>query len=453
MSLIPEMIEKARVALKELEPYTQEQIDELVKAVCLEFKAHAEELSREVVEETGLGNYEDKLNKNLGTPDGMWYAMKGKKSVGIIDIDEEEGIAYVAKPKGIISVVAPTTNPNITALCNCTFALKGRNVCIIAAHPRAKKTTAHTVAIMNAVMERMGAPKNVFQCIEEPSIEKTQELMAASDVVVATGGAGMVRSAYSCGHPAFGVGPGNVQSVIDYGYDVKEAAAMIVMGRKFDNGLICACNQSVIVPREMEKDMVEALKAEHTYYIEDAETVEHMRSVLFKNGVINKDVVGQSAVKIAGIAGIEVPEDTLVIAIKVDKIGAEEVLCGEKMCPVLVVIAYDGDYTNGVAIAKANLLYQGAGHSAVIYTNDQAHAEYAGIELPVSRMLVNQPGVFAANPALANGLSPTTTLGCGSWGNNSISENLAYHHLINISRISYMKAPEKMPTQESIWGE
>jgi succinate-semialdehyde dehydrogenase len=451
--LIDNMVKNARIALAEFEKFTQEQVDACIKAMLLAFKDKAVELSKEVIEETGLGDYESKVEKNTGSPDGIWYALKGKKSVGIIGEDTEKNLKLVASPKGILSSVAPTTNPNITVLFNAAFALKGRNVLIVAPHPRAKKTTLHTVNILNEALAKSGAPKNIIQCIEEPSVECTQLLMKKSDVIIATGGAAMVQSAYSSGHPAFGVGPGNVQTIIDKGFDYKTAAAQIVIGRKFDNGLICAGNQSVIMPREDMDTIVGLFRENGAYYAEKPEEIEKFRKALFPdNTVINKYLVGQNALTIAKMAGVEVPENTSVILIKGDsnKVGKADVLCGEKMCPVLIAIPYDS-FEQAVQIAKTNLLFQGAGHSAVVHTNDMKKAEYCGLTLPVSRLMVNQPGIFAANPALANGFNPTSTLGCGSWGNNSISENLTFEHLINISRIAWVRDEKDIPSSDQIW--
>ena len=439
--LVAQLVANARQALAEFEHYTQEQVDACVNAVLDAFGAHAEELAREAVEETRLGDLAAKIEKNAGSPAGIHHALDGKKSVGIIGYDEENKLALVAKPKGIMCSVAPCTNPNVTAIFNAAYALKGRNVLIVAPHPRAKKSTLHTVQIMNDALAALGAPKNLLQCIEEPSIECTQLLMQASDVIIATGGAAMVRSAYSSGHPAFGVGPGNVQTIIDKGFNYKEAAEQIVADRSYDNGLICAGNQSAIYPAADEAEFLAAMKEAGAYYVSDDETVQKFRTALFPDGRhINSKLVGQYPKDIADAAGVEIPEWTRIILLKVDKAnaGAKDALCAEKMCPVTIAIAVDS-FEEGVAVAKANLLYEGAGHSAVVHTYDDKKAEYAGVELPVSRLLVNQPGIFAANPALANGLNPTSTLGCGSWGNTSISENLTYEHLINISRIAWIK--------------
>lgn len=452
--MLDTLIVNARAALKAFEPYTQEQVDALVLAACKTYKAHAEELSRECVNETRLGDYDSKVIKNTGSPDGVWYALKGQKSVGIIGYDEEEHLAYVAKPKGILSSVAPCTNPNLTVFFNACFALKGRNVLIVAPHPRAKATTLHTVRIINEALAELGAPENLIQCIEEPSIELTQLLMAAVDVTIATGGAGMVRSAYSAGHPAFGVGPGNVQTIVDRTFDLHEAVSQILDGRTLDNGLICAGNQSIIFPREEEETLVRELSEQGAHWVSDADEVEAYRSALFPDGThISGDLVGQYPTAIAQAAGATIPEGTRAIVLRGEdnRTGAADPLCGEKMCPVIVAIPYDS-FEQAVDIARANLEYQGAGHSAVIHTHDDDKARRAGVELPVSRMLVNQPGTFAANPALMNGLAPTSTLGCGSWGNNSISENLTFRHLINISRIAWVKDAADVPTPEEIWA-
>ncbi|MDR2655403.1 MAG: aldehyde dehydrogenase family protein [Oscillospiraceae bacterium] len=454
--LVNTLIGNARKALAGVADYTQAQADEMVRAICLAFKAHGEELARETVEETRLGRVEDKIGKNMGVADGLMWSLKGKKSVGVIGEDKEKGLVYVAHPKGIVVVVAPTTNPNITALCNSVFALKGRNSVIICAHPRAKKTTIHTVEIMNEALKKLGAPENLIQVVREPSIPLTQELMKAADVIVATGGMAMVKSAYSSGVPAFGVGAGNVQTIIDRDCDLKEAAEQIVVGRSTDNGLICAGNQSVIMPAEHESAMVGHLREAGAYYSDNPYVVRKFTELLFPvredgSRPINPQVVGQSAEFIAGLAGIEVPGGTKVIALRGEKAGPEEILCAEKMCPVLVTLTYR-TFEEAVRMARENLLFQGAGHSAVIHSGNREHIEYAAQRLPVSRFLVNQPGIGAANPFLNNGLNPTTSLGCGSWGNNSISENLTYEHLINISRISYSLDKSAVPGERDIWG-
>ena len=453
-ALVNEMVAKARKALDELEGYSQEQIDHLCEVCCKAFQEHAEELAKEAVEETGLGNVPDKITKNTGSPDGVWYAIKGKPSVGVIGHDPRRHLTFVAHPKGIISCVIPTTNPNITILFNGVYALKGRNVILCAPHPRAKRSTVHTCEIFNEALKKAGAPDNIFQYAEEPNIELTQMMMAASDTVLGTGGPNMVKAAYSSGKPAYGVGPGNSQTIFDPAYDrLPEAVAQTVFGCGFDNGIICACNRSFITPKSISAQVVELMKKEKVYYTDDPDHRDKLRELLFPNGLgpINGKPVGQDVQTIARMAGIEIPADTSIIVVKVDHYGADEPLCREKMVPVAVHIECEDVY-DAIRIAKCNLKVEGAGHSSVIHTNNKELIEYAACTLPVSRMLVNCPGVFSANPALANGLCPTATLGCGSWAGCSISENLGYEQMINVSRIAYLYPENEIPNHETIWN-
>ena len=452
--MVNQLIANGRKALAELESYTQEQIDELCRVCCEAFAAHAEELAEEAVAETGLGNVPDKIAKNTGSPDGVWYAIKNKKSVGIIGHDERRHLTFVAHPKGIISCVIPTTNPNITILFNGVYALKGRNVILCAPHPRAKRSTVHTCKIFQAALRKAGAPENIFQYVEEPNIELTQMMMAASDTVLGTGGPNMVKAAYSSGKPAYGVGPGNSQTIFDPEYDnLPMAVGQTVFGCKFDNGIICACNRSFITPKSISAKVVELMKAEKVFYVDDPAVRDRARELLFPNGLgaINGKPVGQDVQKIAKMLDLEIPADTSIIVIKVDKYGTEEPLCREKMVPLAVHIECE-DVEEAIKIAKANLLMEGAGHSSVIHTNNEALVEHAACELPVSRMLVNCPGVFSANPALANGLCPTATLGCGSWAGCSVSENLGYEQLINVSRIAHVYPENEIPNHETVWN-
>lgn len=453
-ALVNEMVVKARKALSELESYTQEQIDALCRACCEAFKAHAVELAEEAVEETGLGNVQDKIIKNTGSPDGVWYAIKNKKSVGIIGRDERHHLTLVAHPKGIISCVIPTTNPNITILFNGVYALKGRNVILCAPHPRAKRSTLHTCRILNEALKQAGAPDNIFQCVEEPNVELTQMMMAASDTVLGTGGPNMVKAAYSSGKPAYGVGPGNSQTIFDEAYDdLPKAVEQTIFGNKFDNGIICACNRSFITPESISDRVVELMKEQKVYYIDNDEERDKLRALLFPNGfgAINGAPVGQSVQRVAEMAGLKIPADTSIIVVKLDRYGSEEPLSREKMMPVAVHINCK-DFKDGVRIAKENLMAEGIGHSSVIHSNKKENIEYAAVSLPVSRVLVNCPGVFCANPALANGLVPTATLGCGSWAGCSVSENLGYEHLINVSRVAYVYPEKDIPTPESVWS-
>jgi len=448
---IKSMVEKSRVAQKAFESFNQEQVDEVVREIGKVVYDNAELLARMAVDETGMGVYEDKVAKNRGKAKTIWNSLKDKKSVGIINRSESTGIIEVAKPKGVIAAVSPTTNPIVTPMCNAMFALKGRNSIIIAPHPRAKGCSTHTVKLINEALKKFNVPENLIQIIEEPSIELTSELMFAADVVVATGGMAMVKSAYSSGKPAYGVGAGNVQVIVDRDVDFDETADRIISGRIFDNGIICSGEQTVIAHEDDYNKVIESFKKMGAYYVDKAAEKEALRKVLFVDGMISKDVVGQSVETIAKLAGLTLPVGTRVILVEADGIGKADVLCKEKMCPVMASFRYK-TFDEAIAIAQANLDVEGKGHSAAIHSNNTEHIEAAGDRLTISRLVVNQPSSTSAGGSLYNGFSPTTTLGCGSWGNNSISENLNFTHLINVSRIGRSVVNAKVPTDEQIWA-
>jgi len=433
---VAELIEKSRIAQKQYASFTQEQVDAIVKEVGKVIFDNAEELAKMAVEETAMGVYEDKVLKIRGKSQGIWSDLNGVKSIGIIDRDEKTGIVKVAKPKGVVAAITPTTNPVVTPMCNSMFALKGLNSIIVAPHPRSKKCSAKTVDLINEALKKYNAPENLIQVIREPSIPTTIELMNQADVVVATGGAAMVKSAYSSGKPALGVGPGNVQVIIDKGVDYASAAEKIIIGRKFDNGIICSGEQSIIAPREEYASILEAFVSKGAYVISDAEAKQKFRDILFKDGSVSAPAVGQGVQEIAKLAGVEVPEGTKVIIIEGDGFGADEILCKEKMCPVLVALKYD-TFDEALHIAQSNLNVEGKGHTCAIHSDNSEHVEKAGVYLTISRLVVNQPSSTSAGGAITNGFKVTTTLGCGSWGNNSISENLNFTHLINVSQIGY----------------
>lgn len=448
--LINEMIQKARIAQTAFEFFDQAGVDAIVKAIAKVVYDHAHELAYDAVVETGMGVYEDKVVKNQGKAKVIWNHLKDKKSVGIIGRDENKGLVFVAKPKGIIGAIMPTTNPVVTLMCNTMFALKGRNAIIIAPHPRAKTVTCKTTRLLKEKIAELGGPENIIQCIEEPSLLLTQELMKSVDVLVATGGPAMVNAAYSSGKPSYGVGPGNVQVLIDKDIDYNDAAEKVIYGRKFDNGIICSGEQSIIAPAEKYDDVITAFKTNGAYYVDDQTVVDKFRAALFTDGHLFSDAVGQSVAKMGELAGVAIPEGTKVILLRSND-RDDDVLRKEKMFPVMVAFKYDS-FTEAIAIAKKNLCLEGAGHSAAIHSNNDAHIEAAGIALPISRLVVNEPSSTTAGGSLYNGFAPTTTLGCGSWGNNSISENLDYKHLINISRVGYSKKDRAVPTDEEIWA-
>ncbi len=451
-SFISELVEKAKVAQKELATYSQKEIDAIVKVIAKTVYDNAEELARMAVDETRMGVYEDKVAKNKGKSKTIYNHIIEKKTIGVIGKDEATGLTLLAKPVGVVGAVTPTTNPIVTPMCNSMFAIKGGNSIIVAPHPRSQKCSAYTVDLINKNIKEKGirCPENAIQIIRESTIARTSELMHTVDVVIATGGMGVVKEAYSSGKPSFGVGAGNVQVIVDDNVDFNDATAKIIAGRKFDNGIICSGEQTIIAPRHKYNEVIEAAIKNGAYYAEDDATVDKFRKTLFIDNMLNKDVVGQSVQKIAALAGVDVPSDTKVILLKAKGIGNEDILCKEKMCPVMATFEYD-TFEEAIKIAQTNLDLEGKGHTAAIHSNNNEHIELAGLKLTISRLIVNASSSTTAGGSLTNGLAPTTTLGCGTWGNNIISENLDYKHLINVSRIATVIRNAVVPSDDNIW--
>jgi succinate-semialdehyde dehydrogenase len=447
-----DLVAKARLAQAVFEAFSQEQVDAIVKGIGKYVYDNAEMLARMAVDETGIGVYEDKILKNKGKARVIWNSLKDKKSRGVIGEDEDSNMVFVAKPMGVVGAVTPVTNPIVTPMCNAMFALKTGNAVIFAPHPKAEHCTALLAEAFMDVVKSHGGPDNLVQTVRNGSIETTQELMKVVDVVVATGGGAMVKSAYSSGRPSFGVGAGNVPVIIDRDVNVKEAAEKIVTGASFDNGIICSHEQFVLTPEEHYRETVDAFEATgKVWFTDDEAQVQKLRDVVFPGGRLNKDVVGRSASEIGKMAGLDVPSSARIILLPAKGAGTADVLAKEKLCPVVAILPYT-TFTQAVAHAKANLLVEGAGHSAAVHSHDEAHIREAGVELPVSRLVVNQPSALTAGGSLTNGFAATTTLGCGSWGGNSISENLDYKHLMNVSRIGKMIANKRVPTDAEIWA-
>lgn len=449
---IQSLVDRARVAQQEFETYSQEQVDRAVRAIGKIIYDNGEMLAKMAVDETRMGKYEDKIVKNKAKAKIVWYKLKGVKSRGILRYLDDIGVVEVAKPIGVIGCVAPTTNPTMTPNHNAMIALKGGNAIIVCPHPRAKATGVKTVELMRQALGEVGCPQDLIQIVEEPTMEASGLIMSLCDACVSTGGPGMVKAAYSSGKPAFGVGAGNVQSLVDTGVDLAGAAAKIAKSRTYDNGVLCTCEQCVHVPREQYGAMVELLQAQGGAYIGEDGQVDALRKAMFPNGSINKDVVGATPQEIAALAGLSVPETARFLLVRVTRGGAEEPLSKEKLCPVLAICPYDS-WEEAVALAVKNLKNEGAGHSAILHSHNKEHVEYAALRLPVSRIGVNLVGSSGLGGGFDCGLNPTATLGCGTWGNNSISENLWWHHLVNISRIAYQMPNNPVPTDEEIWGE
>jgi succinate-semialdehyde dehydrogenase len=446
------LVTRARAAQAVFEGFSQERVDAIVREFAKFVYDNAEALAGMAHKETGLGVFEDKVAKAKGKSRVIWNNLKGKKSRGIIGEDVEANLVLVAKPMGVVGAVCPVTNPIVTPMCNAMFALKAGNAIIFAPHPKADDSTWHLTREYQRIVRAHGAPEDLVQTVRHGSVETTQALMREVDVVVATGGGAMVKSAYSSGKPSYGVGAGNVPVVIDRGVDLRDATAMITAGAAFDNGIICSHEQFVLTPTELYDATIAAFRETgKVWFTADPVQVEKLRQVVFVNGHLNKDVVGRFAPEIAARAGIEIPSATRVILLPARGAGTEDILAKEKLCPVVAILAYT-TFEDAVAKAKANLLVEGAGHSAALHSHDEAHIRAMGVALPISRLVVNQASSLTAGGSLTNGFAPTTTLGCGSWGGNSISENLDYKHLMNVSRIGKVITHRRAPTDEEIWA-
>ena len=458
-TIIQELVARSRAAQQKIAHYTQAQTDALVKLCGRAIYDNAELLAQEAVEEGGLGNVPSKIAKMKNGMAVAYQFLKGKKSVGVIRVDEDLHVVNFAKPMGVIACITPSTNPTSTVGGNGMYALKCRNSIIFAPHPRTKNCTVHAVNLVREALRRAGEPEDLFLAIESPTMELTQTLMRDADVVVATGGPGMIKAAYSSGRPSYGVGQGNVQVIVDTDcreeYDV--IAENVTNSRIRDNGVPCTCEQFVTCPQEDRDVFLDALRRAGAYIIEDPDTAQALRELLFLTGpdgshAFNVSSVGIPAVELARRIGLTVPEDTKTLVVPVEKIAQEELLCKEKLCPVQAFCTYR-TFDEGMEQILANLNMEGAGHSAIIYSHTEDHLLRAGNELPVSRVIVNAPGGTAGGSTLTNGLTPTLSLGCGSWGNNSISENLSYTHLMNVTKMAYTIPDAPQLTDEQMWAD
>jgi succinate-semialdehyde dehydrogenase len=444
---------KAREAQKKFDAqFDQERVDAIVRDIAKVVFTGAEKWARMAVDETGMGGYEYKVKKKKGKARILWHSLRDQKSMGIISRDENTGIVEIAKPVGVVGAVQPCTNPIVTPMANIMSALKGKNAIILAPHPRAVNCTTEATEEWRSVLTGHGAPEDLVQIVEDSTVERTKELMKAVDVIVATGGPGMVKAAYSSGKPSYGVGPGNVQCILDRGIDLSQAVEKIIIGRTFDNGIICSGEQSIIMPSEMYTDVIAELKRQNTYVVEDPTGRDKLVKALFPEGKMNKDLIGQPVDASARAAGIDLPEGTVMIAVKEDKSDKISPLRREKMFPVIALYTYDS-FDEALEIMQENLEVEGKGHTVGIHSHDRDKIEKVGLHATVSRVVVNATVSTTAGGSFTNGLAPTSTLGCGSWGNNSISENFTYKHLLNITRIAYLLADAPVPLDEELFGD
>ena len=452
-----ETLEKAlselKAAQKEFATYTQEQVDKIFLAAATAANKARIPLAKMAVEETGMGVVEDKVIKNHYAAEYIYNAYKNTKTCGVVEEDTAYGIKKIAEPIGVIAAVIPTTNPTSTAIFKTLISLKTRNGIIISPHPRAKKSTIEAAKIVLEAAVEAGAPEGIIRWIDIPSLELTNLVMKEADIILATGGPGMVKAAYSSGTPALGVGAGNTPAIIDESADIVLAVNSIIHSKTFDNGMICASEQSVIVDKKIYDKVKAEFKARGCYFLDKAET-EKVRKTIIINGALNAKIVGQRPVTIAKLAGVDVPENTKVLIGEVTSVDLSEEFAHEKLSPVLAMYKAK-DIQDAFSKAEQLIADGGYGHTSSIYldvlTQKDKLDEFAS-RMKTCRILVNTPSSQGGIGDLYNfKLAPSLTLGCGSWGGNSVSENVGVKHLLNIKTVAerrenmlWFRAPEKV---------
>ncbi|MCM3798996.1 bifunctional acetaldehyde-CoA/alcohol dehydrogenase [Caldibacillus thermoamylovorans] len=429
---VDELVAKGQKALEAFMDYDQETIDNIVKEMALAGLNEHMRLAKLAVEETKRGVYEDKIIKNLFATEYIYHGIKYDKTVGVIREDDNEGIVEIAEPVGVVAGVTPVTNPTSTTMFKSLIAIKTRNPIIFAFHPSAQQSSKEAAKVLLEAAIRAGAPENCIQWIEAPSMEKTDYLMKHPGIslILATGGSGMVKAAYSSGKPALGVGPGNVPCYIEKSAKIKRAVNDLILSKTFDNGMICASEQAVIIDEEIYDAVKQELIANNCYFLTEEEKKKVEKYVMRETGGVNPAVVGQSANKIAEAAGVSVPENTKILLAETVKVGPEEPLSGEKLSPVLACFKVKNS-KEGIQRALEMLHYNGMGHSAVIHSqNEEVIREY-GRKMKAGRVIVNQPSSQGAIGDIYNAYIPSLTLGCGTYGGNSVSTNVGTLNLIN----------------------
>ncbi len=446
-------LDRVRAAQREFATYTQEQVDKIFFAAAMAANKARIPLAKMAVEETGMGLVEDKIIKNHYAAEYIYNAYKNTKTCGVIEEDKAYGIKKIAEPLGVIAAVIPTTNPTSTAIFKTLICLKTRNGIIISPHPRAKKSTTAAAKIVLDAAVAAGAPEGIISWIDAPSLDMTNLLMKEADTILATGGPGMVKAAYSSGKPALGVGAGNTPAIIDDTADIKLAVNSIIHSKTFDNGMICASEQSCIVDKKIYKAVRKEFEDRGCYFLK-ADEIDKVRKTIIINGALNAKIVGQKPVTIAALAGVTIPEETKVLIGEVESVDISEEFAHEKLSPVLAM--YKSENFDDALEKAAQLIADGGyGHTSSVYLNavtEQEKLDAFSAKMKTCRVLVNTPSSFGGIGDLYNfKLAPSLTLGCGSWGGNSVSENVGVKHLVNIKTVAerrenmlWFRAPEKV---------
>ncbi|WP_370659286.1 bifunctional acetaldehyde-CoA/alcohol dehydrogenase [Vagococcus jeotgali] len=450
---IDQLVANAQVALKEMKTFDQEKVDHIVHQMAMAALNEHMPLAKMAVEETGRGIYEDKAIKNMFASESIWNNIKNDKTVGVISEDKQKEIIEIADPVGVICGVTPTTNPTSTTIFKAMIAIKTRNPIIFAFHPSAQKCSAEAARVVRDAAVKAGAPKDCIQWIDTPSIEGTNGLMNHEGVaiVLATGGSGMVKAAYSTGKPALGVGPGNTPAYVEKSAKIKRAVNDLIVSKSFDNGMICASEQGVIVDSEIYDDVKREFEAHQVYFVKPDE-LEKLENAVMNEAktAVNPKIVGHSAVSIAKDAGINVPEGTKILVAELDGVGQDYPLSREKLSPVLAMMKAENT-EHGLELCEAMLRLNGEGHTAVLHSEDEdLHLDF-GLRMNACRILINSPAAQGGIGDIYNEMIPSLTLGCGSYGKNSVSKNVTSVNLINTKTVTkrrnnmqWFKLPEKI---------
>jgi len=431
-------VEKAYQAWLKYRDCSQQQVDAVVESMAAAGRANAGRLAEMAVEETGYGNAKDKYVKNLLAADWLARRMRGMKTVGVLRELPDEKVVEMGVPVGVVAAILPTTNPTSTAIYKILISLKAGNAIVISPHPRAHQCTCYPAALLHQAAVEAGAPPDLIQCVDNATIEATNALMRheRTGVILSTGGAGIVKAAYSSGKPAFGVGPGNVPALVDASADVEDAVAKIVAGKAFDYGTVCSSEQALVAEEGLRPRIMAALKANKAYMANDAQKETLGRMLMMPNWTVNPQCVGQSPTKIARMAGFEVPPETSIVCAEIGGVGKQHPLSAEKLSPVLA-LCFVKDFKAAMDTCFALLKFGGMGHTAVIHAKDDARIREFAARMPAMRVLVNTPAPQGSTGITTN-IFPSMTLGCGAVAGNITSDNVGPLHLINVKRLAYV---------------
>ncbi len=446
------MLQRAKEAQKVIEFWPQEKVDEMVLAVGWEsYKLEtAKTVARLAVDETGLGVYEDKVAKHQKKTIGVLRDLQGVKTVGVIERVPEKGLVKIAKPIGVVGAITPMTNASSTMPCNGLMILKARNAVIFSPHPKAKKTCATICEEMRKGLKKVGAPEDLIQYIEEPTLELSQELMSKVDLVLATGGAGVVKPAYSSGKPAYGVGAGNATVIVDETADLPTTALKIFKGKTFDNATSCSAENNIIIHESVFDDLLVELKKQGGYLVTGDDRAK-LKAAMWPDGKhLSGKIIAKSVKTIAAEAGINVPEGTRFIMVLGEHIGPEDMFSAEKLSPVLTLWKYK-DFDKAVQMVIDITAFSGYGHSCGIHSVNEDHIMELALKAKVSRMMVRQAQSVGNSGDWENGMPFSMTLGCGSWGGNSTTENINIKHFLNVTWVAY-PIPAKIPDPEVMFA-